>query len=265
MNTPLFTESRGQGPELVMLHGWGLNSGVWEPISHYLEQHFRITMIDLPGFGRNAANMPKDYTLESIASMVLAVMPDKCSLLGWSLGGLVAQEIAIEHCERLDRLVLVASTPKFSQSEDWPGIGKVVLETFERQLEQDFSKTLDRFMAIQAMGSESARDDIKQIKAHIQHFPIPDNRALQAGLAILAQSDLRHRLKDITCPVNCLYGRLDSLVPHKAIERIQSLYTDAQHHVFAHASHAPFISHPQLFMQSIAQIFNIEYQGEEPY
>lgn len=258
MNTRLFVESRGQGPELVLLHGWGLNSGVWEPISHYLEQHFRITLIDLPGFGRNAENVPDEYSLASVASMVLNVMPDKCSLLGWSLGGLVAQKIAIEHGSRLEKLVLVGSTPKFSQADNWHGIRPVVLTTFERQLEQDFSRTLDRFMAIQAMGSQSARDDIKQIKAHIQHFPIPDDRALQAGLRILAETDLRDQLQSIRCAVHCLYGRLDSLVPHKAIDSIQQLHHDADHYVFAHASHAPFISHPDLFIHEIARIFGIE-------
>lgn len=257
MTTTLFTESRGQGPDLVLLHGWGLNSGVWEPISHYLEQHFRITLIDLPGFGRNATCLPESYTLETIASMVLDAIPDKCSLLGWSLGGLVAQHLAIYHSECIEKLVLVASTPKFAEAEAWPGIRDVVLQTFERQLEQDFSKTLDRFMAIQAMGSESARDDIKQIKTHIQRFPIPDNRALQAGLAILADTDLRQQVKFIKCPVFCLYGRLDSLVPHKAIEHISSLHSNARQHVFAHASHAPFISHPELFLQTLARLFNL--------
>ncbi|WJG09328.1 pimeloyl-ACP methyl ester esterase BioH [Aliiglaciecola sp. LCG003] len=257
MTATLYSESRGQGPNLVLLHGWGLNSGVWEPISHLLERHFRVTFIDLPGFGRNANILPQQYDLPSITSMVASCLPDKCSLLGWSLGGLVAQQIAIQQSERIDKLVLLACSAKFSQDADWPGIKPEVLAAFERQLEQDFSKTLDRFMAIQAMGSETARADIKQIQAHIQHFPIPDDMALQAGLKLLNETDLRQQIGQINCPTYRLYGRLDSLVPVRVVPLIAALQANCTSHIFAHASHAPFISHPEEFFQQIKEIFQI--------
>ncbi|MEP4890821.1 MAG: pimeloyl-ACP methyl ester esterase BioH [Aliiglaciecola sp.] len=257
MSNPLFFETRGQGPNLVLLHGWGLNSGVWEPISHILEQSFRITLLDLPGFGRNADVLPAQYDLDSVCSMVAECIPDKSSFVGWSLGGLVAQQLAINHPDKCENLVLVASSPKFSEAENWPGIKANVLQIFTQQLEKDFSKTLDRFMAIQAIGSESAKQDIKLIKSHIQQYPIPDDRALRAGLSILANADLRSQLGDITCPTFRLYGRLDSLVPAKAIPLIENLQASNLTHVFAHASHAPFISHPEEFVQILYKCLNI--------
>jgi pimeloyl-[acyl-carrier protein] methyl ester esterase len=258
MTSTLFSESRGQGPNLVLLHGWGLNSGVWEPISSRLEAHFRVTFIDLPGFGRNASIMPEHYDLTSISSMVGECLPDKYSLLGWSMGGLVAQNIAIDHASNIDKLVLLATSPKFTQDADWFGIKSQVLTSFEDQLEKNYSKTLDRFMAIQALGSTSAREDIKQIKQFIEHYPMPDYSALRAGLGILAGTDLRPFLADISCETYRLYGRLDSLVPTKAIARIAELQPNSKSHTFAHASHAPFISHPDDFLGHLFTIFDIE-------
>ncbi len=258
MQSDLFTETRGQGPNLVLLHGWGLNSGVWEPISHLLETHFRVTFIDLPGFGRNANVLPEHYDLASVTSMVKACLPDKCSLLGWSMGGLIAQQIAIDNQHKIDKLILLATSPKFTLTTDWFGIKSEVLSVFEQQLERDYSKTLDRFMAIQALGSDTARDDIKTIKSHIKQYPIPDDMALRAGLKLLASTDLRSKLDKITTETHRLYGRLDSLVPVKAIAKIAKVQPKSRYHIFAHASHAPFISHPAEFIDCLFTIFGIQ-------
>lgn len=249
MTQTLFTEVRGYGSDLVLLHGWGLNSGVWEPISHKMQQDFRITLIDLPGFGRNAECLPDNYTLDEVTDMVAAVIPVEATVLGWSMGGLVAQNLAIRFPQLMKKLVLVATTPKFEMADDWPGIRPDVLNVFEQQLERNFSKTLDRFLAIQAMGSPSSKHDIKTIRHHVQRFPIPDEKALRAGLGLLSSVDLRTNVSELNVDTLRLYGRLDSLVPHSAVEKIQALQPDCQSHVFAHASHAPFISHIDEFYE----------------
>lgn len=254
MEQRLFTHTHGLGPNLVLLHGWGVNSGVWEEVCKTLCQHFRVTLIDLPGFGRNADFISDEYSLQSLAEQVAECLPEDSILLGWSLGGLVAQQIAIEHGHLLRHLLLVASTPKFSATDSWPGIQPGVLRVFEQQLENDFSKTLDRFLAIQALGSETARHDIKQIKQHIQHFPMPNTCALQMGLKILAEADLRQQLAQILVPTSRIYGRLDSLVPYKVIELIEQLQPESKTLLFAKSSHAPFISHPQEFIAALCEI-----------
>lgn len=250
MTSTVFSETRGNGPDLVLLHGWGLNSGVWQTVSNALQAHYRVTYIDLPGFGRNANTYPESYTLGNVAEYVSTCIPEGAFLLGWSLGGLVAQHIALQSTS-LRGLITVASTPRFPEHDNWPGIKQGVLRTFEKQLERDFSKTLDRFLAIQAMGSVSAREDIKTIRRHIEHYPLPSPSALQNGLAILAATDLRQQVSGITAPWLQLYGRLDSLVPHSAMECISALNPRAEQRLFAHASHAPFISHPEAFLECL--------------
>lgn len=257
MTTSLFSVTRGTGPSLVLLHGWGVNSGVWEPLCETLEDSFRVTLVDLPGFGRNADRLPDKYTLAELAALIEPCIPDNATLLGWSLGGLLAQQFAIDFPTRLKRLVLVASSPKFCEQDSWRGIKAGILEQFEKQLELDFSKTLKRFLAIQALGSESARDDIKQIQHYVQNYPLPSEFALKQGLNLLSETDLRDQLKQIAVPTHRLYGRLDSLVPQQAIAQIEAFHKSTSMQVFPHASHAPFISHPKDFLMAIDTIFTV--------
>ena len=118
-------------------------------------------------------------------------IPANCILIGWSLGGLVAQQIAHSYPEKLKQMVLICSSPKFSKSADWPSIEPKVLSFFTQQLNIGFSKTLERFLAIQAMGSVNARQDAKIIKKVGQQYPLPSLVALAAGLNMLQSIDLR--------------------------------------------------------------------------
>lgn len=249
--TKLTTRQMGLGPDIVLLHGWGLNSGVWNALAAELAEHFCVHLIDLPGFGVNHTVLPADYELDNVAELIEAVLPDRGILLGWSLGGLIAQHIAVRQRVNLAHLVLVGSTPRFLETEDWPGIKPHVLKAFNRQLAQDFELTLERFLAIQAMGSPTVKSDIKHLQQAIMNYPQPAFDALVGGLKLLETVDLREDVATITIPITRIYGRLDSLVPQKVMLRVQAL--SSKHHdksnslVLAQASHAPFISHPEDF------------------
>ncbi len=96
-------------------------------------------------------------SLADMAEVVLRQAPDKAIWLGWSLGGLVASQIALTHPERVQALVTVASSPCFSARDEWPGIKPDVLAGFQQQLSDDFQRTVERFPALQTMGTETAR------------------------------------------------------------------------------------------------------------
>ncbi|WP_240615515.1 pimeloyl-ACP methyl ester esterase BioH [Alteromonas facilis] len=238
-------------PTLVLLHGWGLNSGVWQEAICDLVTDFDVVTVDLPGFGINAETLPEDYSLENIANMLAPCVPQDSILLGWSMGGLIAQHIAIENKVKLKGLISLASTPCFAERDDWHGIKRPVLAAFEKQLEFDFGKTLARFLAIQALGSPSAKSDIKAIQHSINEYPQPSHVALMDGLNLLSTVDLRDRISQIGCPTLRLYGRLDSLVPIDGVERIQALQPHSISQIFPHAAHAPFISHRSMWVTAL--------------
>lgn len=243
----------GQQP-LVLLHGWGLNSGVWEPVLPQLTKNFQVHCIDLPGYGVNVDVLPALYSLESAADMVARVCPEQSVLVGWSLGGLIASSIAMRQPEKVNVLGLIASSPCFASRDEWKGIKPTTLTQFSALLASDLEKTVERFLAIQAMGSEFGRQDVKKIKALIMDHPLPHADALTAGLEILAEADLRAKLPEITMPSFGIYGRLDSLVAAGNIEWIATQIPHFDYRVVEKASHAPFISHSADFVRCFNEL-----------
>lgn len=253
-----YIESHGQGDDLVLLHGWGLHSGIWQLLLEDLSQHFRVHLIDLPGFGRSPIPSA-DYDLELLTEQVLKVAPEKAFYLGWSLGGVVATNIALQFPERVRKLITVASSPRFVETDNWPSAMKAkVMDSFCRFLEEDYQGTIIRFLAIQAMGSETQKDDIKFLKDTVFIHGTPATKALRGGLAMLNDIDLRDQLQNLTMPRLRLYGRLDSLVPNKTAEEVKQLDQNSDYKIYPKASHAPFLTNRQEFTQDVIEFLQKE-------
>lgn len=245
---PLYWQTCGEGNrDLVLLHGWGLNAEVWRGLITRLSPHFRLHLVDLPGYGRSR-DIPA-ATLEQITALLLPHLPDKAIVAGWSLGGLVATRLALQVGERLQGVVTIASSPCFAEQSDWPGIRPSVLEGFKKQLSQHFDKTVERFMALQTLGTPSARQDAMLLKESVLALPLPEVAVLNAGLTLLAETDLRADLSAISIPFLRVYGALDALVPRRIVPLVDGLAAHGTSVIVPKAGHAPFISHPERFCQ----------------
>lgn len=249
----IWWQTRGEGNcHLVLLHGWGLNAEVWHCISEELSSHFTFHLVDLPGFGRSQGFGA--MTLGEMAERVLDQAPEKAIWLGWSLGGLVASQVALTHPERVQALVTVASSPCFSARDAWPGIKPDVLAGFQQQLSEDFQRTVERFLVLQTMGTETARQDARALKKTVLALPMPPVAVLNGGLEILKTVDLRESMTSLTVPFLRLYGYLDGLVPRKVVPLLDALWPESESLIFAKAAHAPFISHPDAFCQALVAL-----------
>ncbi len=249
----LWWQTKGEGNcHLVLLHGWGLNAEVWDCISAELSSHFTLHLVDLPGFGRSQGFGA--LTLAEMAECVQARAPEKAIWLGWSLGGLVASQVALSHPGRVQALVTVASSPCFCACDGWPGIKPEVLSGFQQQLSENFQRTVERFLALQTMGTESARQDARRLKNAVLALPMPEVAVLNGGLEILKNTDLREPLRELTLPFLRIYGYLDGLIPHKVIPLIDALWPASESLTIPKAAHAPFVSHPAAFCQALIDL-----------
>ncbi|EKS7428712.1 TPA: pimeloyl-ACP methyl ester esterase BioH [Enterobacter cancerogenus] len=237
---------------LVLLHGWGLNAEVWRCVSEELASHFTLHLVDLPGYGRSSGYGA--MTLAEMANEVLDAAPQNAIWLGWSLGGLVASQIALTHPERVQALVTVASSPCFSAHDAWPGIKPEALAGFQQQLSADFQRTVERFLALQTMGTETARQDARTLKQTVLSLPMPDVAVLNGGLEILRTVDLREPLASLVLPHLRIYGYLDGLVPRKVVPLLDALWPESESLVVAKAAHAPFISHPEEIVSALVAL-----------
>lgn len=241
----------GTGTPFVVLHGWGMNANIWQPVVPALSENFQLHCVDLPGFGLSEWSPTSEVALDGFVEQIMPALPERFHLLGWSLGGLIAKQAALSYPERVISLNTVASSPHFVESDSWSGIKPDILEHFQQQLETNFKKTIERFLAIQAMGSEDAREQVKLVKQLIFAKPMPNPGVLKQALSILQTADLRQQLKNIEVPFTRFYGRLDSLVPERAIADISALVPNSNTVVFNKSSHAPFISEPERFVSEL--------------
>lgn len=249
----MYIEQNGQGRDIVLLHGWGMHGGVWDAISTELKNEFSIHCIDLPGFGYSR-EMNGDYTLDELSQSVIDIINEKklhdIILVGWSLGGLVAQNICFQQSSLVSRLVLIASTPRFTFAKNWPhGIDPMLLEIFNTSMKEDYRKTVLRFMSLQMLGDENGMIQLRQLRESIFVRGLPNPQALYSGLAILHQSDLRDQSYKILQPTLCVVGDKDQIVKVAAVKDSIALLPDAQYAVIKNAAHALFLSHQAEFIK----------------
>ena len=229
--------------DLVLLHGWGLSSSVWKPLTALLAGNFTLHAPDLPGHGRAA---PAGPSLDEWADALLPQIPDGAILVGWSLGAQLALHLAHRNPERVAKLVLIGSTPRFVQADDWPAaLPAAPFDAFRQDFDTAADATQRRFVALQSLG-DSAR---KAVAAALTDSLTPTDdahkTALANGLRLLAETDLRAIVPRIHQPVCLLHGGEDKLMPVAAAEWLADALPNARLTVFGQCGHAPFLSRPE--------------------
>ena len=246
----LYTETAGNGPDLILIHGWGLHSGIWDGFAPLLETRFQVTRVDLPGHGRS--DWRGETSLDEWVDAVLAAVPGPAAWLGWSLGGLLAMRAALRAPGQVDALIMLASSPCFVRRPGWQSaMLPSLLEAFSAELQQDYARTLNRFLSLQVHGSEHAGAVLKALRSTLLAHGEPHAAGLSAGLELLHTTDLRGELGGIACRTLLLMGERDTLVPQGAGSGTAALLSDADLSVIEGAGHAPFLAAPQVVAEKI--------------
>lgn len=273
--------------DLALIHGWGTGSVAWEPVLPLLAQRFRVHLIALPGYDApeclmdkqssdGSLQIPHEQTiLERIpcrspadepssdastsgeefvatAEALAQTLPEKCILGGWSLGAMLALQIARLAPQRVERLILVGGTPSFTERPDWPNAqAPALLEAFCNAVGHDASATLQRFIALLNQGDTQARSIARTLTRRVLATPLPDTATLLAGLAWLRHVDLRQLIATIDTPALVIHGANDSLMPLPAARWLHATLPHSQLEIFNDAAHAPFLNDPERFARLI--------------
>jgi pimeloyl-[acyl-carrier protein] methyl ester esterase len=246
----LYVEVNGNGPDLVLLHGWGLNVRVWDGLVDALSDQFRLIAVDLPGHGRSAWSPGRNTPAEQawLLHSTLAPISNRYSLLGWSLGGQIALDLAAAMPAQIDKLVLVATTPRFTVAPDWPyGMKVNAITKMATQLREDYQKTVRDFLDLQVRGSVEGASVIEQLRNALSVHGQAKPEALESGLNTLATSDLRPTLPHVRTRTLVIAGQNDRITAPGASRVLATALPDAQYVEMRRAAHAPFLSHRKEF------------------
>jgi len=226
--------------DVLLLHGWGLHGGVWGELTNGLRSRARLLQPDLPGHGsnRNSVQATLDNWVRTFAEGRAPAI-----WIGWSLGALLALRAATLVPASVHALILIAATPRFVQSADWPyAMAPEALSQFAAGLGSDYVRTLSRFIALQFGSSAAERDAARCLRDTMSAQP-PTPEGLAVGLTILKDTDLRATLPSIKVPVLVIHGEHDRLASPTAGAYIADHVPRGEFVLIHGAGHAPFLSH----------------------
>ncbi|NMF91302.1 alpha/beta fold hydrolase, partial [Aromatoleum petrolei] len=200
----------------------------------------------LPGHG-DALPAPS-ADLATWSDALLPALPERAVLCGWSLGSLIALDLARRHPERVARLILIGATPCFvarSSDAPWPhGLDAATVATFNADFATDPAGTQKKFVALQSLGDARRRAVAGELAAALADTGPERVPGLSSALEVLANTDLRVFIPEIRQPTQLIHGAGDALMPLAAAEWLARQLPDARLATINDCGHAPFLSRP---------------------
>jgi len=237
----------------IFVHGWAMNSAVWDDCIEQLPDWIKVIVVDLPGHGTMSGISAK--SLDDYVQALVPLVHQPVVWVGWSLGGLAVLRLAELHPQRVAAALLMATNPCFVRQENWScAMETQVFSQFAADLNHDQGKTIRRFLALQVKGLSDGLSVVRKLQRSIQSRGQASTQALECGLDILKQTDLRQALKSIDSPLHWLLGAKDSLVPVALAQELTQQYQQDNVILHEHASHAPFMSHRDDFVAQLIKI-----------
>ncbi|SEM78467.1 pimeloyl-[acyl-carrier protein] methyl ester esterase [Pseudomonas sp. ok272] len=222
---------------LMLLPGWGLGVSPLEPLAaalQGLDEHLRVEIEPLPEL--------ESSDLEQWLDELDARVPPDTWLGGWSLGGMLASELAARRGERCCGLLTLASNPSFVAQDPWAcAMPNETFDGFLAGCSADPRMTLKRFSLLCAQGAEDPRGLARLLLGGAPHTA---SAVLMSGLELLAQLDTRQALLAFRGPQLHLFAGLDGLVPAEAASELLALLPDIEVGLIEQASHAFLLEDP---------------------
>jgi len=238
-------ERHGSGPPLLLIHGLGYARWGWEPVVGPLSRSFEVLLFDNRGIGESDAP-PGPYKAAEMAFDAVQVLDEagiaRAHVLGTSLGGMVAQELALAHSLRVDKLVLACTTTGGAQAHPMP-------EQTVRLLAN--GATLRDFVE-NALEPDPRTELVERILAH-RVATAQSREAWLAQAAAGAAFDAYERAGSIAAPALVLHGDGDVVVDPRNAELLAGLLPHASLELFPGTGHLFFWQQPERFVRLLEE------------
>jgi pimeloyl-ACP methyl ester carboxylesterase len=253
----LYYETHGQGKPLVLIQGCGGNITMWEPQIEPLSKHFQLISFDNRGMGRSQVT-PGDYTIQMLAQDTAGLIEqlgiEKAHILGWSMGGMIALELAIARPDLIDKLIISASASKFPESSIFLWKGFVDL------LRHHQYESLSRWH-MSLCFSHDFFDNAGVVAATLNSLMNPPYPVTIEGFtnqtAALFSYDRRGQLQNLQIPTLLLGAEEDRFFPVSVVKETAADISEAKVEILP-GSHLYYIEHPDEFSKAVIAFLNAE-------
>lgn len=238
--------ARGQaGAPILFLHGVGGDHSSWRPQLRRFGDSHRVFAWDMPGYGASPplSEMTFPKLAAAVASLLDALGLEKVTLVGQSLGGMIAQEFAATYPDRLSTLVLVATSPAFGRSDkDWQQkfiadrIGVLEAGASMADLAE---KNVNR-----VIGRDPDPEGVRIAKACTTNIPM---ESYKDAVRMIVGFDRRDALGRIAVPTLAIAGEVDTVAPAAMMEKMAGRIPGARYVCVPKAGHLVNLEQPAAF------------------
>jgi len=236
---------------LLLLHGLGASAERWEDVIPLFAKEYRVIVPDLVGFGHSDKPMV-DYTMEYFSEFtskfVESIGIKKLNIIGSSLGGQIAAEYAVNHNDKIRKLVLVSPS----------GVMKYATPALNSYISASVYPNNDA--ALTAFQNMSCRDDIdeKTVSEFVERMQLPNAKmAFMSTLLGLSNAKvITEKLNMITVPTMIVWGENDPVIPIEYAQSFVSGINDCRFYKMLGCGHTPYVENSEKFFQIVVDFLD---------
>ena len=246
-----YYEAAGVGPPLLLVAGLGCTHDFWADVREQLAERFALIMPDNRGIGRSAAIRPARCVRDLAADLVELLdhlQIDRVHMLGHSFGGVVAQQFAVDHSPRLDRLVLMNTAARFGPYLEQ--IARLLGQALRYFPRRQFRRTMELLGA--APEFLDAHPNWIQEKVDHPRCPPAGRGVVARQLRCLGASRCVAGPSRIAAPTLVIASEYDSLVPHCYVRQLADSIPGSRFMLVENCGHSPLDEQPERIVPVIA-------------
>ena len=244
-----YLESGTSDETLVLVHGLGASAERWEYVIPHFQEHYRVIVPDLIGFGYSDKPLV-DYTTEFFAEFLKKFL-DKLEIknpiiVGSSLGGQITAEYVLNNNDSVQKLILVS--PSGAMKHSTPALDAYVMAALYPN--PDAAKN-----AFEMMSGASKEIDPKIIEGFVKRMQLPNAKmAFMSTLLGLKNSEIiTEKLSSITVPTMVIWGEQDPVIPVKYADSFASRIKDCRFFRMDGCGHTPYVEAPNQFVKIVLE------------
>ncbi len=240
-----------RGAPLVFLHGVGGDHSAWRPQLRHFADDYRCLAWDMPGYGASPSPWEMSFTVlvQSLLELLDEFGCDRIHLVGHSLGGMIAQEFAFRHPDRLRSLALVATSAAFGSVD-----GDFQRRFIDDRLAPlDAGRTMAQMAPLQLPRMTGPNADPVGVQIAIGCFANVPAASYRAAIKLITAFDRRDALKTIACPTLLVAGEADRVAPATSMQRMAAEVKGAKFVALAGCGHLANLEAPERFNAVLAE------------